>query len=215
MYSLFSMFPQGGVHNRCLQCPLARINAMVVSGRISSMKFNAKRKMWLNWVESIHFCIAVNRCTKQRFRTDDILEIKCGIAAALLAGFLGRLGGTTLLVQHCASLAPPPLRSPLPPCTERAMPSLSPMGLAWCNGLPTTHYSYKVSANHTIDPVIPPIWDSLPRLAVSMSEARVSASLPASFPVVLPAFRCLWGGDWDLRNLSPSQLCFLFGIHLV
>lgn len=107
------------------------------------------------------------------------------------------------------------LSLPPTPCTERAMPSLCPMGLAWCNGLPTTHYSYKVSANHTIDPVIPPIWNSLPRLAVSMSEDRVPASLPASFPVVLPATRCLWGGDWDLCNLSPSQLCFLFGIHLV
>lgn len=28
--------------------------------------------------------------------------------------------------------------------------------LARCSGLPTTHYSYKVSANHTIDPVISP-----------------------------------------------------------
>lgn len=91
-------------------------------------------------------------------------------------------------------------RSNSPPC---------PLGLAWCNGLPTTRYSYKASANHTIDLVIPPIWNSLPQWAVSMKKVLVSVC-----SLVRWGTWCLWGGDWDLCAFSTSQPHFLFSIHL-
>lgn len=83
-----------------------------------------------------------------------------------------------------------------------------PMGLAWCNGLPTACYSYKASANHTIDPVIPPISNSLPRWAVSMNKVQVSSS-----SLVRRGTWCLWGGDWDLGAFSTSQPGSLFSIQ--
>lgn len=90
----------------------------------------------------------------------------------------------------------------------RSNPPLCPLGLAWCNGLPTTRNSCKASANHTIDPVIPPIWNSLPRWAVSMNKVQVSVSSPVRWGT----WR-LWGGDWDLRAFSTSQPRCLFSIQ--
>lgn len=118
---------------------------------------------------------SINHCWKHYFYTQ---EKKSGILLSCLEVFWGDVA-----VKLCWCNTE---ELPSSPCTERAMPRLCPMGLAWCNGLPTTHYSYKVPANHTIDPVIPPIWNSLPRLAVSMSEDRVAASLLASFPSSSP-----------------------------
>lgn len=86
-----------------------------------------------------------------------------------------RLGGTASLMHWSATLGLHAWKEQCPPPC--------PWGLAWCNGLPATHYSYKVSANHTIDPVIPPIWNSLPQLAVSMSKVQVCFSPSARHPV--------------------------------
>lgn len=66
-------------------------------------------------------------------------------------------------------------------------------------GLPTTDCSYKASANHPIDPVIPPIWSSLPRWAISMSKAQAPAS-----PCTCRGERHLQGGDGDRRCRLPG-----------
>lgn len=75
------------------------------------------------------------------------------------------------------------------------------LGSAPYDGLPTTHYSYTVSANHTIDPVIPPIWNSLPQLAVSVSKVQVSVSFPI-------CQRLLSLGRW-LRPVYPLHITAL------
>lgn len=110
-----------------------------------------------------------------------------------------RLVSAFFLLHTFSSLGLHAWKEQQPPC---------PLGLAWCNGLPTTHNSYKASANHTIDPVIPPIWNSLPRWAVSMNKVQVSVS-----SLVRWGARCLWGGDWDLCAFSTSQPCSLFSIQ--
>lgn len=43
--------------------------------------------------------------------------------------------------------------------TNNTFPRL--LDLERCSELPTTHYSYEPSANHTIDPVIPPFLELL------------------------------------------------------
>lgn len=92
-----------------------------------------------------------------------------------------------------------------PPC---------PRGLAWCNGLPATHYSYKVSANHTIDPVIPPIWNSLPQLAVSMSKVQVSVSPPASLCRPPPACHPVSGEVIETCVPSPHHSLVFFLVFI-
>lgn len=91
-------------------------------------------------------------------------------------------------------------------CKEQQ--STCPLGLPCCNGLPATHYSYKVSANHTIDRVIPPIWNSLPQLVVWMSKVQVSV-----FSLVGWGTCCLWGSYWEPCSFSTSFAFFLVFIR--
>lgn len=91
-------------------------------------------------------------------------------------------------------------------CKEQQ--STCPLGLPCCNGLPATHYSYKVSANHTIDRVIPPIWNSLPQLVVWMSKVQVSVSSLVGWGTC-----CLWGSDWEPCSFSTSLAFFLVFIR--
>lgn len=80
------------------------------------------------------------------------------------------------------------------------------LDLARCSDLPTTHYSYKVSTNHTIDPVIPPFFKLLNTAGIINDW---SAGL-CCFPHLLRHCQSLLGGrGGGLCTFSNHSLAFL------
>lgn len=88
------------------------------------------------------------------------------------------------------------------------------LALARCSDLPTTHCSYKVSANHTIDPVIPPFFKLLNTAGIINDW---SAGL-CCFPHLLRHCQSLQGGrGGGLHTFSNQGLAFflVFSHHKV